>query len=203
MGWEGQPPAAPMDAVRATRHHSCTALPAQTEWDSGEGERRSEGGHQMCADHTLCMVCMVCSHHPNHTPSLSQLHADGMWIGREGEERGRRERQLTPSLHHTSSWHTPPLISSPSPFSSTSSVSLHPPPIHTLSSPLTWLTTTSTSLLLSLTRPNPHPMHVPVHRGNAAAAAAPLLVFLTTTSSSCPPPPACHTCTHKQQVVHV
>ena len=23
-------------------------------------------------------VCMVCSHHPNHTPALSQLHADGM-----------------------------------------------------------------------------------------------------------------------------
>ena len=129
----------------------------------------------------------------------------------EREKRGEEERgggqlthwQLTPSLHHTSSWHTPPLISSPSPFSSTSSVSLHPPPIHTLSSPLTWLTTTSTSLLLSLTRPNPHPMHVPVHRGNAAAAAAPLLVFLTTTSSPCPPPPTCHTCTHKQQVVHV
>merc|ERR1719326_489749 len=35
------------------------------------------------------------------------------------------------------------------------------------------------------------PMHVPVHRGNAAAAAAaPLLVFLTTTTSSCPPPPS-------------
>ena len=43
-----------------------------------EGERRGECEHQMCADHTLCMACMVCSHHPNHTPSLSQLHADGM-----------------------------------------------------------------------------------------------------------------------------
>ena len=118
-----------------------------------------------CVQITWCAWCSWSApHHPNHTPSLSQLHADGMWIGREGEERGRRERQLTPSLHHTSSWHTPPLISSPSPFSSTSSVSLHPPPIHTLSSPLTWLTTTSTSLLLSLTHPNPHPMHVPVHK---------------------------------------
>ena len=92
-----------------------------------------------------------------------------MQMARESAEREKRRRekrgwQLTHSLHRTSSWHTPPLISSPSPFSSTSSVSLHPPPIHTLSSPLTWLTTTSTSLLLSLTHPNPHPMHVPVHK---------------------------------------
>ena len=164
----------------------------------------------MCADHTLCMACMACSHHPNHTfdtvTTPCRWHVNRQRGRREGKKREGGQLthwQLTPSLHHTSSWHTPPLISSPSPFSSTSSVSLHPPPIHTLSSPLTWLTTTSTSLLLSLTRPNPHPMHVPVHRGNAAAAAAPLLVFLTTTSSSCPPPPACHTCTHKKQVVHV
>merc|ERR1719326_1186499 len=25
--WEGQPPAAPMGAITATRHHSCTAVP--------------------------------------------------------------------------------------------------------------------------------------------------------------------------------
>ena len=163
----------------------------------------------MCADHTLCMACMACSHHPNHTfdtvTTPRRWHVNRQRGRREGKKREGGQLthwQLTPSLHHTSSWHTPPLISSPSPFSSTSSVSLHPPPIHTLSSPLTWLTTTSTSLLLSLTRPNPHPMHVPVHRGNAAAAAAPLLVFLTT-SSSCPPPPACYKCTHNQQVVHV
>ena len=31
VGWEGQPPAAPMDAVRATRHLSCTAVPAHEE----------------------------------------------------------------------------------------------------------------------------------------------------------------------------
>ena len=163
----------------------------------------------MCADHTLCMVFMECTPPPkSHTLTVTtpcRWHVNRQRGRREGKKREGGQLthwQLTPSLHHTSSWHTPPLISSPSPFSSTSSVSLHPPPIHTLSSPLTWLTTTSTSLLLSLTRPNPHPMHVPVHRGNAAAAAAPLLVFITTTSQ-CPPPPACHTCTHKQQVVHV
>ena len=125
----------------------------------------------MCADHTLCMACMACSHHPNHTfdtvTTPCRWHVNRQRGRREGKKREGGQLthwQLTPSLHHTSSWHTPPLISSPSPFSSTSSVSLHPPPIHTLSSPLTWLTTTSTSLLLSLTHPNPHPMHVPVHK---------------------------------------
>ena len=29
--WEGQPPAAPMGAITATRHHSCTAVPAHAE----------------------------------------------------------------------------------------------------------------------------------------------------------------------------
>ena len=125
----------------------------------------------MCADHMVCMACMVCSHHPNHTfdtvTTPCRWHVNRQRGRREGKKREGGQLthwQLTPSLHHTSSWHTPPLISSPSPFSSTSSVSLHPPPIHTLSSPLTWLTTTSTSLLLSLTHPNPHPMHVPVHK---------------------------------------
>ena len=126
---------------------------------------------------------------------------------REGEE---REGQLTHSLQHPGGTHHPSSLLLPS---LPPDHSLPPTPtthILTPLPPLIWLTITSTSLHLSLnppllshTRPNPHPMHVPVHRGNAAAAAAPLLVFLTTTSSSCPPPPACHTCTHKQQVVHV
>ena len=110
-------------------------------------------------------VCMVCSHHPNHTPAPSQLHADGTRIGREGEEKEGEERVAAHSFPPTSRWHTPqPLIFPPFLPSPSSSLSLHPPPIHTLSSPLTWLTTTSTSLLLSLTHPNPHPMHVPVHK---------------------------------------
>ena len=76
---------------------------------------------------------------PNHTPSLSQLHADGMLSGREGEEGGGEERegQLTHSLslHCTSSWHTPPFISSPSlssPFSSLSHT--HHTHTHTITS---------------------------------------------------------------------
>ena len=76
--WNGrkQPPAAPMGAITATRHHSCTAVPAHMQSGAArEGEGRSEGEHQMCADYTLCMAC---THHPNHTPSLSQPHADGM-----------------------------------------------------------------------------------------------------------------------------
>ena len=31
VGWEGQAPAAPMGAITATRHHSCTAVPAHAE----------------------------------------------------------------------------------------------------------------------------------------------------------------------------
>ena len=125
----------------------------------------------MRADHMVCMVFMECTPPPkSHTLTVTtpcRWHVNRQRGRREGKKREGGQLthwQLTPSLHHTSSWHTPPLISSPSPFSSTSSVSLHPPPIHTLSSPLTWLTTTSTSLLLSLTHPNPHPMHVPVHK---------------------------------------
>ena len=156
---------------------------------------------------------MVCSHHSNHTPSLSQLHADGMWIGREGEERGRRERGslLLPSITHPAGTHHPssPLLPSlpPSHLSSTPTTHTHTITCTDLAhnhlhmtAPLAQPTSPHTH-----TRPKPHPMHVPVHRGNAAAAAAAarLLVFLTITSSSSPPPPACHTCTHKQQVVHV
>ena len=109
----------------------------------------------MCADHTLCMVCMVCSHHPNHTPSLSQLHADGMWIGREGEERGRRERggaaYSFPPSHIQQAHTTPHLLSFPSFPLLTSRP--HPPHTLTPSPPLTWLTTTTTSLLLPLNLP--------------------------------------------------
>ena len=127
---------------------------------------------------------------------------------REGEARGRGSSLIPSNIQvaHT----TPHLFSFP--LSLPLLISL-PHPQHTLtpSPPLIWLTTTTTSLPLSLnlplltpthTRPNPHPMHVPVHRSSTAAAAR-LLAFLTTTSSPCPPPPACHTCKHKQQVVHV
>ena len=166
----------------------------------------------MCADHTLCM-------HDVHPPpqithsTLSQLHADGMWIGREGEEGGRSERkgQLTPSLHHTSSRHTSPLLPLFPPSHLPSTPTTHTHTIISIDLPDNHLhitappTQPASPHTHTHTRPNPHPLHVPVHRGHAAAAAAaPLLAFLTTTTSSpCPPPPACHTCTHKQQVVHV
>ena len=119
--WEGQPSAAPMDAVRVTRHHSCTTVPAHEEWDS-EGERRSECGHQMCADHTLCMACMACSHHPNHT--FDTVTTPCRWhVNRQRGRRGREKREegAAHSFPPTSRWHTPPLISSPSLFPSPSS----------------------------------------------------------------------------------
>ena len=119
----------------------------------------------MCRSHAVHGV------HGVHPPSQLHPHChNSMQMACESAEREKRdgeereEGQLTPSLHHTSSRHTPPLIFPPFLPSPSSSLSLHPPPIHTLSSPLTWLTTTSTSLLLSLTHPNPHPKHVPVHK---------------------------------------
>ena len=179
-----------------------------------EGERRGECEHQMCADHTLCMVC---SHHPkSHTLTVTtpcRWHVNRQGGRRGREKRGRRGSSLIPSIahpagtHHPSSpSHTLPLFSSLS-FTPTihahiiTSTNLAPNPLHTTAPP----TQPASPHTHTHTRPNPHPLHVPVHRGHAAAAAAaPLLAFLTTTTSSpCPPPPACHTCTHKQQVVHV
>ena len=139
--WEGQPSAAPMDAVRVTRHHSCTTVPAHEEWDS-EGERRSECGHQMCADHTLCMVCMVCTHHPNYTLTVTtpcRWHVD-----RQRGRRGREKRgwQLTHSLQHPAGTHNPSSLLLPS-FPLLISLP-HPPHTLTPSPPLIWLTITST-----------------------------------------------------------
>ena len=166
----------------------------------------------MCADHTLCMACVMCTPPPkSHIPPChnSMQMACG---SAEREKREGEERVAAHSFPPASSWHAQPLISSPPLF----------PPSHLSPTPSTHThTITPTDLAynhlhmtaplaqptspLTHTNPKPTPMHVPVHRGNAAAAAAaaaPLLVFLTT-SSPCPPPPACHTCTHKQQVVHV
>ena len=76
----------------------------------------------MCADHTLCMACMACSHHPNHTfdtvTTPCRWHVD--------RQRGRREggSSLIPSnvqVAHTTTPHLPSfppfplLISLPSP----------------------------------------------------------------------------------------
>ena len=129
----------------------------------------------------------------------------------EREKREGEERVAAHSFPPASSWHAQPLISSPPLF----------PPSHLSPTPSTHThTITPTDLAynhlhmtaplaqptspLTHTNPKPTPMHVPVHRGNAAAAAAAAspLAFITT-SSPRPPPPACHTCTHKQQVVHV
>ena len=63
-------------AARVAEVHAASGVPAHMQSGAArEGEGRSEGEHQMCADYTLCMAC---THHPNHTPSLSQPHADGM-----------------------------------------------------------------------------------------------------------------------------
>ena len=68
-----------------------------------------------------------------------------------------------------------------------------PPPILTPSPALTWLTTTSTSLLLSLTHPNPHPKHVPVHKETQQQQQQP--------HHSRSSPPAAHVLLHLHAVV--
>ena len=111
-------------------------------WQRGRG-REEVGVSIRCVQITRCKwrawSARCAATIPNHTPSLSQLHADGMLSGREGEEGGGEERegQLTHSLslHCTSSWHTPPFISSPSlssPFSSLSHT--HHTHTHTITS---------------------------------------------------------------------
>ena len=178
MEWEGQPSAAPMDAVRATRHHSCTAVPAHAEWDSGEGERRSEGGHQMGADHTLCMACMMCSHHPNHT--FHPVTTPCRWhVDRQRGRRGREKREegaahsFPPShiqLTHTTTPHLLSFLSlPPSHLSSThhththTIISIDLPDNHHITAHLTQPTSPHTHTHTH-TNPKPTPMHVPVHK---------------------------------------
>ena len=158
----------------------------------------------MGADHTLCMVCMVCTHHPNHTfvtvTTPCRWHVNRKRGRREGKKRERRGSLLLPSITHPAGTHHP---SSP----------LLPlfPPSHLSSTPTTHThTITSTDLAYNHhyitapptqpasphthththTNPKPHPMHVPVHRGNAAAAAAPHY------SCSSPSSPAAHVLLH-------
>ena len=113
--------------------------------------REGVGVSTRCVQITRCAWCAWCAPTIPITPSPSQLHADGMWIGREGGREEREEGQLTHalSLHRTSSRHTPPpLISSPS--------SLFPPP-YLSSTPTTHThTITSTSLLPQLNPPHTH-----------------------------------------------
>ena len=110
----------------------------------------------MCADHTLCMVCMVCTHHPNYTLTVTtpcRWHVDRQRGRREGKKRERRGSLLLPSITHPAGTHHPssPLLPSLPPSLSLSST----PTTHILtpSPPLIWLTITSTSLHLSLNPP--------------------------------------------------
>ena len=73
-----------------------------------EGERRGECEHQMCADHTLCMVC---SHHPkSHTLTVTtpcRWHVNRQGGRRGREKRGRRGSSLIPSIAHPAGTHHP------------------------------------------------------------------------------------------------
>ena len=150
MGWEGQPPAAPMGAVTATRHLSCACTCRVRQRGKG---REGVSVSIRCVQITHCAWCAAII--PNHTLSLSQLHADGMWIGREGEEGGRREgggaaHSFPPS--HIQLAHTTPHLLLTLFLSSHLSPS-HPPSMLTSSPPPIWLPTHSTPLLLPLNLP--------------------------------------------------
>ena len=167
----------------------------------------------MCRSHAVHGVHGVQPPSKSHTLTVT---TPCRWhVNRKRGRRGREKRVPAYSFppSHIQQAHTTPHLLSfpPSPSSSLSStptththtiISIDLPDNHLhITAPPTQPASPHTH---THTRPKPHPMHVPVHGGNAdaAAAAARLLVFFTT-SSSCPPPSACHTSTHKQQVVHV
>ena len=153
----------------------------------------------MCADHTLCMACMACSHHPNHTfdtvTTPCRWHVD--------RQRGRREggSSLIPSNVQVAHTTTPHLPSFP-PFPLL--ISLPSPTTHSHTIISTDLADNHLHITATLTHTSQSsPNACASAQGNAAAAAAASPLAFITTSSPRPPPPACHTCTHKQQVVHV
>ena len=80
----------------------CLHMKSET---AGRGERRSGCEREMCAaDHTLCMACMVCTHHPNYTLTVTtpcRWHVN--------RQRGRREggSLLLPSITHPAGTHHP------------------------------------------------------------------------------------------------
>ena len=85
----------------------------------------------MCADHTLCMACMACSHHPNHT--FDTVTTPCRWHVNRQRGRKKRERRGSSLM--------------PSPFTAHPAGTHHHP-----SSPLLPL---SSPLLIS----RPHPQH--------------------------------------------
>ena len=85
----------------------------------------------MCADHMVCMACMVCSHHPNHT--FDTVTTPCRWHVNRQRGRKKRERRGSSLM--------------PSPFTAHPAGTHHHP-----SSPLLPL---SSPLLIS----RPHPQH--------------------------------------------
>ena len=165
----------------------------------------------MRADHMVCMVFMECTPPPkSHTLTVTtpcRWHVNRQRGRREGKkrERGGAAHSLAaysfPPSHIQLAHTTPHLISFP--------FLLH---LICLSSPTTHShTIISTDLAdnhLHITATLTHtsqssPNACASAQGNAAAAAAASPLAFITTSSPRPPPPACHTCKHKQQVVHV
>ena len=134
----------------------------------------------MCRSHAVHGVYDVQPPPKSHIPpchnSMQMACESAEREKREGEARGRGSSLIPSNIQvaHT----TPHLFSFP--LSLPLLISLpHPPHTLTPSSPLICLTTTSTSLLLPLnlpflthTRPNPHPMHVPVQRKRSSSSSS-------------------------------
>ena len=164
-----------------------------------EGERRGECEHQMCADHTLCMVC---SHHPKShtltvtTPCRWHVNRQGGRRGRE-KRRGRAAHSFPPS--HIQLAHTTPHLLLTLFLSSHLSPS-HPPSMLTSSPPPIWLPTHSTPLLLPLNLPlltHTH-THVPIltHCMCQCTEDTQQQQQQPHFSRSSPPPPAAHVLLH-------
>ena len=91
MRWKGKPPAAPMDAITATRHLSCTAVPAHAEGTAGKG-REGVGVSITCVQITRCARCAPT------TQITHPLCHSSMQMACESAERKKRGGQLIHSL---------------------------------------------------------------------------------------------------------
>ena len=117
---------------------------------------------------------------PNYTPS--RPHVNQQRGAGSGTRASSSPSSLSTAREHTSSLPHP----HPTAIHAIISIDLAYNHHHTATAPLTQPT-------------SPH-IHSPTH---PHARASVQRERSTTTSSTCPSPPACHTCKHKQQVVHV
>ena len=160
-----------------------------------------------CVQITRCARCAWCAPtipitHP-HCHNSMQMACESEEREKRGEEEREEGSSLIPAIAHPAG--TYHLIPSPSLLPSPSSSLSFTPSTHTHTITSTGLADNHHHVTAPLTQPaSPH-KHTSQASPNACASTQRKRSSSSspTTSSSCPPPPACHTCTHKKQVVHV